>query len=97
MYFLLPHWVPATWRSRAHAMSAAYNHFTCSTYKKKGAEVCTAHYIRECALDDVVLEDLRRVTSAAREHTGEFAGYIGKARRYTNITELTPELPRLFI
>lgn len=62
---------------RAHTMSATYNHFTCRTYKKKGAEVCTAHYIRECVMDDVVLEDLRRVTAVAREHTGEFAEYIG--------------------
>ena len=61
---------------RAHTMSASYNHFTCRTYKKDGT-LCTAHYIRECILDDVVLEDLRRVTAMAREHTQEFAAYIG--------------------
>ena len=47
-------------------MSASYNHFTCRTYKKDG-EACTGHYIRECVLDEVVLEDLRRVTAMARE------------------------------
>ena len=61
---------------RAHTMSRSYNHFTCRTYKKDGT-LCTAHYIRECVLDDVVLEDLRRVTAMAREHTQEFAAYIG--------------------
>lgn len=61
---------------RAHTMAATYNHFTCRTYKKDGIEVCTAHYIRECILDEVVLEDLRRVTAQAREHTREFAEYI---------------------
>ena len=61
---------------RAHTMSRSYNHFTCRTYKKDGT-LCTAHYIRECILDDVVLEDLRRVTAMAREHTQEFAAYIG--------------------
>lgn len=61
---------------RAHTMAATYNHFTCRTYKKDGGEVCTAHYIRECILDEVVLEDLRRVTARAREHTREFAEYI---------------------
>ena len=61
---------------RAHTMSASYNHFTCRTYKKDG-EACTGHYIRECVLDEVVLEDLRRVTAMAREHTEEFAAYIG--------------------
>ena len=61
---------------RAHTMSASYNHFTCRTYKKEGTEVCTAHYIRECILDEVVLEDIRRVTARAREHPQEFAAYI---------------------
>ena len=61
---------------RAHTMSASYNHFTCRTYKKDG-ESCTSHYIRECVLDEVVLEDLRRVTAMARERPEEFAAYIG--------------------
>ena len=62
---------------RAHTMKPTWNNFTCRTYKKEGAEVCTAHYIRECVLDEVILEDLRRVTAMAREHTKEFAEYIG--------------------
>ncbi len=62
---------------RAHTMKPTWNNFTCRTYKKEGAEVCTTHYIRECVLDEVVLEDLRRVTAMAREHTREFAEYIG--------------------
>lgn len=62
---------------RAHTMKPTWNNFTCRTYKKEGAEVCTAHYIRECVLDEVILEDLRRVTAMAREHTREFAEYIG--------------------
>ena len=61
---------------RAHTISASYNHFTCRTYKKDG-EACTGHYIRECVLDEVVLEDLWRVTAMAREHSEEFAAYIG--------------------
>ncbi len=44
--------------------------------RKQGLEVCTAHYIRECVLDEIVLEDIRRVTAMAREHTQEFAAYI---------------------
>ena len=61
---------------RARTMSASYHHFTCRTYKKDG-ESCTGHYIRECVLDEVVLEDLRRVTAMARERPEEFAAYIG--------------------
>ena len=61
---------------RAHTMKPTQNNFTCRTYKKAGSEVCTAHYIRECVLDEIVLEDIRRVTAMAREHTQEFAAYI---------------------
>ena len=56
-------------------MSASYNHFICRTYKKDG-EACTGHYIRECVLDEIVLEDLRR--RARRGNIPEkFAAYIG--------------------
>ena len=75
---------------RAHTMSADYNHFTCRTYKKDG-EACTAHYIRECILDEIVLEDLRRVTAEAREQPQEFAEYLNSKQS----AELQKEIRRL--
>ena len=75
---------------RAHTMSADYNHFTCRTYKKDG-EACTAHYIRECILDEIVLEDLRRVTAEAREHPQEFAEYLNSKQS----AEFQKEIHRL--
>ena len=75
---------------RAHTMSADYNHFTCRTYKKDG-EACTAHYIRECILDEIVVEDLRRVTAEAREHPQEFAEYLNSKQS----AELQKEIRRL--
>lgn len=75
---------------RAHTMSADYNHFTCRTYKKDG-EACTAHYIRECILDEIVLEDLRRVTAEAREHPQEFAEYLNSKQS----AELQKEIRKL--
>ena len=75
---------------RAHTMSADYNHFTCRTYKKDG-KACTAHYIRECILDEIVLEDLRRVTAEAREHPQEFAEYLNSKQS----AELQKEIRRL--
>ena len=75
---------------RAHTISASYNHFTCRTYKKDG-EACTGHYIRECVLDEVVLEDLWRVTAMAREHSEEFAAYIGSRQS----AEIQREIRRL--
>ena len=75
---------------RAHTMSADYNHFTCRTYKKDG-EACTAHYIRECILDEIVLEDLRRVTAEAREHPQKFAEYLNSKQS----AELQKDIRRL--
>ena len=75
---------------RAHTMSADYNHFTCRTYKKD-SEACTAHYIRECILDEIVLEDLRRITVEAREHPQEFAEYLNSKQS----AELQKEIRRL--
>ena len=67
------------------------NNFTCYTYRRLGTEGCTAHYIRECVLDDIVLEDLRQVTAMAREHTREFAEYIGSKQS----AEIQREIRRL--
>lgn len=75
---------------RAHTMKPTQNNFTCRTYKKAGSEVCTAHYIRECVLDEIVLEDIRRVTAMARDHTQEFAAYICDRQS----TELKREIRR---
>ena len=63
---------------RAHTMDPAKYNFSCRTYKRYGNEACTTHFIRECVLEEIVLEDIRRVTAMAREHTGEFAEYISK-------------------
>ena len=57
--------------------SAVKNNFMCSTYKKKGKDVCSAHYIRELDLYAIVLDDLRRVTHFARQNQRRFAEYIG--------------------
>ena len=62
---------------RAHTMDAVKNNFMCSTYKKKGKDVYSAHYIRELDLYAIVLDDLRRVTHFARQNQRRFAEYIG--------------------
>ena len=61
---------------RAHTMKPEQNHFTCRTYKKDGADVCSAHYIREVALKEIVLETIRRATEFARSDPERFAAYI---------------------
>lgn len=61
---------------RAHTMDAIKNNFMCSVYKKKGKENCSAHYIRESQLAEIILDDLRRVTHYARQHEFLFAKHI---------------------
>jgi len=61
---------------RAHSMKPEQTNFTCRTYKKDGSEVCTAHYVREVALKEIVLETIRRATEFARRNPTAFAEYI---------------------
>ena len=61
---------------RAHTMKPEQNNFTCRTYKKDGSAACTAHYIREVALKEIVLETLRRTAEFARNYPEKFAEYI---------------------
>ena len=73
-------------------------YYRCRVYKKGGIAACTPHQIRECVLEDVVLQDLQMVTSMAREHTDEFAAYIGKrqtAEQHREIRTLERELVSL--
>ena len=64
---------------RAHTMKPEQNNFTCRTYKKDGSDVCSAHYIREVALKEIVLETIRRATEFARSDPERFAAYIHKS------------------
>ena len=76
----------------------AYN-FICSRYRKHmGYELCTPHTIREMALDEIVLEEIRSVTYYARAHTAQFVNFIQKKSSAESRRELnakTAELGRL--
>ena len=56
---------------RSRAFDESKNHFVCSTYRKlKGG--CSSHQIRNIVVEQLLLEDLQRITSFAREHEAEF-------------------------
>lgn len=65
---------------RAHTMDAVKNNFMCSTYKKKGKDVCSGHYIWERELSAIIPDDNRRVTHFARQNEPHFAEHIRKKR-----------------
>lgn len=76
---------------RAHTMDAIKNNFMCYTYKKKGKDICSSHYIREQDLIHIILDDLRRVTHFARQKEALFAEYINRK----NSVELRREITSL--
>lgn len=47
-----------------------------SDLQKDGADVCTASYIREVALKEIVLETIHRTAEFARSYLEKFAEYI---------------------
>lgn len=63
--------------------------FNCSHYRNNVKEKCTPHRIREVVLDQILLEELRRVTYAARSKEREFAEYINQKSSSENRKELT--------
>ena len=63
--------------------------FNCSHYRNNTKVKCTPHRIREVVLDQILLEELRRVTYAARSREQEFAAYINKKSSSENRKELT--------
>lgn len=76
---------------RAHTMEESKNNFMCSTYKRYGKEECSSHYLRQCQLDKVILDDIKRVTHFARQDEALFAQFINEK----NTTETRKEITRL--
>lgn len=52
-------------------------YMVCATYRKKKG-LCTSHQIRNIVLEELILDDIRRVTAFAREHEDEFVALITK-------------------
>ena len=50
-------------------------------YRKKGKEVCPSHQIRNCVLEELLLDGLRSVTAFAREHEDVFVEMVTKKKR----------------
>lgn len=54
-------------------------YMVCSTYRKKGKHICPSHQIRNSVIEQLLLTDLKRVTSYAREHEEEFVKLVTKS------------------
>ena len=56
---------------RARTLDPAKNNYMCGGYQSRVTD-CTSHYIREKALDAIVLRYLNQVVKLARDHAEEF-------------------------
>jgi len=54
-------------------------YFTCATYRKRKGE-CTSHQIRNVVIEQIVLEQLRKIFVYATEDEGKFADMIRKQK-----------------
>lgn len=53
-------------------------YMVCSTYRKRAKQICPYHQIQNCVIEQLLLADLKRVTSFAREHEDEFVKLVTK-------------------
>ena len=56
---------------RGKTIKPENSHFQCGGFQSRTTD-CTAHYIRESVLEEIVLADLRKTTPLAREQPEEF-------------------------
>ena len=56
---------------RGKTIKPENNHFQCGGFQSRTID-CTAHYIRESVLEEIVLTDLRKMTALAREQPEDF-------------------------
>ena len=60
----------------AYARKNGAEYYSCGSYKEKGAQYCSQHYINKPALISVVLEDIRRYARLARSDTDGLAARL---------------------
>lgn len=79
-------------------------YFNCSSYRKKKKTTCTSHQITVEAVEHFVLTNLqtkvtflRQELAHAKEQSENVTRFMRSIRKYTEITELTPELIREFV
>jgi len=57
------------------------DHFVCSTYRAKGKDACSAHYIRAIILEGMVLLHIRYVTDFVSHYEDEFRRLVNAKHR----------------
>jgi len=79
---------------RGRGWEHSKEYFVCATYRKQKGK-CSSHQIRNVVIEQLLLDDIRRVTSYAREHEDEFVRLVTqKSKQETehNLRESKKEL-----
>jgi len=92
--------------SRARTIKSEHEYYSCSKYRNKFE--CSSHRIYRVALEQLILEDIRRVTAFAKEREAEFTALVeGQMRKaednalreaqaeYTRATARANEIDRI--
>lgn len=66
--------------SRSTYMKRSDYVFVCSKYRKQSKEACSGHRMNMEALEEIVLNDIQRITCFARAHSQEFATLISQQK-----------------
>lgn len=70
-------------------------YMVCASYRKKSKQTCSSHQIRNTVLEELILDDLRRVTAVVKENEDEFINLVtshSKEETTKANKELTKEL-----
>lgn len=51
-------------------------YMVCASYRKKSKQTCSSHQIRNAVLEELILEDLRRVTGIVRDNADMFVNLV---------------------
>lgn len=79
---------------RGRGWEHSKEYFVCATYRKQKG-TCSSHQIRNVVIEQLLLDDIRRVTAYAREHEDEFVRLItqkSKQETERNLRESKKEL-----
>ena len=79
---------------RGRGWEHSKEYFVCATYRKQKGK-CSSHQIRNVVIEQLLLDDIRRATSYAREHEDEFVRLVtqkSKQETERNLRESKKEL-----
>ena len=79
---------------RGRGWEHSKEYFVCATYRKQKGK-CSSHQIRNVVIEQLLLDDIRRITAYAREHEDEFVRLVtqkSKQETERNLRESKKEL-----